>query len=49
VYAYDGTGRECPVTAYWHEATGTLLVRHENLPGGLTVAVEWGGAPAANF
>jgi len=48
VTAYDGAGRAHDVTAYWHEATGTLLVRHENLPEGLTIAVEWGGAIEGN-
>ena len=46
VTAYDGDGQAHSVTADW--ANGTLLVRHGNLPEGLTVAVEWGGTLAAN-
>ena len=46
VTAYDGAGQFYGVTADWQD--GTLLVRHGNLPEGLTVAVEWGAALAAN-
>ncbi|MDR2687107.1 MAG: hypothetical protein LBB75_05085 [Oscillospiraceae bacterium] len=45
VSAYDGAGLAYEVTAEWQEDSGTLLLRHENLPGGLTVAVEWGARP----
>ena len=47
VTAYDGDGRAHSLTADWQD--GTLLVRHGNLPGGLTVAVEWGDTLAENI
>ena len=46
VTAYDGAGRAHGVTADWQD--GTLLIRHGNLPEGLTVAVEWGETLAEN-
>ena len=46
ITAYDGAGRAHGVTADWRG--GTLLIRHGNLPEGLTVAVEWGETLAEN-
>jgi len=45
VSAYDGAGQTYEVTEEWQEDSGTLLLRHENLPEGLTIAVEWGAPP----
>jgi len=46
VAAYDGAGSAHSLTADWRDST--LLVRHGNLPEGLTVAVEWGDTLAEN-
>jgi len=46
ITAYDGEGRAHGLTADWRD--GTLLIRHGNLPEGLTVAVEWGDTLAQN-